>query len=164
MFVTNHALSGVLIGRALEKHPIAAFLAGVGSHLALDAMPHWGCDFHEPGGPERFLKIAKRDGIVGLGVMAAAAAAVPPRARVSTVAAMSGAALLDLDKPFKYFFGLHPFPKVVTRIHRGIQNESVDGMPNEFAYGATFAMADALVIALTRRRLRAALHQGDSDT
>jgi hypothetical protein len=40
MFVTNHALAGVLIGQVLEENPMAAFAAGVVSHLALDAMPH----------------------------------------------------------------------------------------------------------------------------
>jgi hypothetical protein len=36
MFVTNHVLSGVVVGRLLERHPVAAFVVGVGSHLALD--------------------------------------------------------------------------------------------------------------------------------
>ncbi len=44
MFVTNHVLSGVVIGRLLERHPVTAFVAGVGSHLALDMVPHWGCE------------------------------------------------------------------------------------------------------------------------
>ena len=49
MFVTNHVLSGALIGQALKGRPVAAFVAGIGSHLVLDAMPHWGCDFDAPG-------------------------------------------------------------------------------------------------------------------
>ena len=44
MFVTNHVLSGVVVGRLLERHPVAAFVVGVGSHLALDMVPHWGCE------------------------------------------------------------------------------------------------------------------------
>ena len=43
MFVTNHVLSGVVIGRLLEQRPVTAFAAGVGSHLVLDWVPHWGC-------------------------------------------------------------------------------------------------------------------------
>jgi hypothetical protein len=39
MFVTNHVLSGIVIGRLLERHPVSAFLVGVGSHLALDMGP-----------------------------------------------------------------------------------------------------------------------------
>ena len=30
MFVTNHVLSGVVIGRLLERRPVAAFVVGVG--------------------------------------------------------------------------------------------------------------------------------------
>ncbi len=47
MFVTNHVLSGVVIGRLLEQRPVAAFFVGVGSHLALDMVPHWGCEFED---------------------------------------------------------------------------------------------------------------------
>jgi hypothetical protein len=72
MFVTNHVLSGVLIGQALPRRPVAAFVAGVGSHLVLDSMPHWGCDLSEEDGPDRFLRIAKRDGVLGLTAMAVA--------------------------------------------------------------------------------------------
>ena len=44
MFVTNHVFSGVVVGRLLERRPVTAFVAGVGSHLVLDMVPHWGCD------------------------------------------------------------------------------------------------------------------------
>ncbi|MGD0393447.1 MAG: hypothetical protein ABSC41_12485 [Acidimicrobiales bacterium] len=152
MFVTNHVLSGVLIGQAMPGRPLAAFAAGVGSHLVLDAAPHWGCDFHSPEGPDLFLKVARRDGLLGLATMAAAAMAVNREARLSTIAAMAGAALLDLDKPLEHFFGLRPFPEVVTRLHKGIQNESVDGMRNEFAYGMAFALADMVAVSGARRR------------
>ena len=154
MFVTNHVLSGVLIGQAMKRRPVAAFCAGVGSHLALDAMPHWGCDFHAPDGPDRFLRIAKRDGLLGLAAMAAAAMAVDRDARVATVAAMAGAALLDLDKPIEHFFGVRAFPGPVIRIHKAVQNESVDGMPKELGYGIGLATADVVAISLARKRLR----------
>ena len=91
--------------------------------------------------------------------MAMAAMAVEPEARVATCAAMAGAAFLDLDKPFEHFFGLRPFPKLVTRIHKGVQNESVDGMSNEFAYGALFTLADAITVVSARRR--AGLHRSE---
>lgn len=149
--MTNHVLSGVLIGKAFERRPVTAFLVGVGSHLVLDAMPHWGCDFRADGGPERFLQVARRDGLLGLTAMATVAFTVDRRARPTMVAAMAGAALLDLDKPIEHFFGVRPFPEVVTRIHRRVQNESADGFPDEMAYGTLFAVADAVVIAISRR-------------
>jgi hypothetical protein len=150
MFVTNHVLSGAIIGRALRRRPVVAFVAGVGSHLALDAMPHWGCDLNVDGGPERFLAVARRDGILGLSVMATVALAEDRQARLSTLAAMAGAALLDLDKPFEHFFGVRPFPEMVTRIHRWVQNESPDGMGKEFAYGVLFALVDTAAIVRAR--------------
>ena len=150
MFVTNHVLSGVLVGRAMERRPVAAFLMGVGSHLVLDAVPHWGCDFSEEGAEERFLSVARWDGVLGLAAMAAAAVAVGRRRRTATIAAMAGAAFLDLDKPMKHFFGFNPFPDVVTRLHGRVQNESPDGMPKEFAYGAVLAVGDILTTVMGR--------------
>ena len=85
--------------------------------------------------------------------MAMAATSADRKARVATVAAMAGAAVLDLDKPFEHFFGIRPFPDLITRIHKGIQNESVDGMPNEFVYGAILTLADLVAIAAGRRGL-----------
>ncbi len=151
MFVTNHVLAGVLIGQALKRRPVAAFFAGVGSHLVLDAVPHWGCDFDTPDGPEHFLKIARRDGLLGLGAMAAVTLATDRKARLATVAAMAGAALLDLDKPMEHFFGVRAFPEFIMKVHKGVQNESPDGMNNEIVYGAVFALADAAVIAVSDR-------------
>jgi hypothetical protein len=151
VFITSHVLSGVLIGRAARGRPTTAFAAGVGSHLVLDSVPHWGCKKGDTVAYEQFLKAAKRDGLLGLATIAAALAAVDRRDRLSTVAAIAGAVLLDLDKPGKFFFGVNPFPPAVIRIHGRVQNESTDGMPKEIAYGALLAMADVVMIAAGRR-------------
>lgn len=152
MFVTNHVLSGVLIGRVLERRPVTAFVVGLGSHLVLDAVPHWGCDKSADGYRTRILTISRRDGVLGLAAMAAGALAVDRRARPAVVAAMAGAAFLDLDKPVQHFFGFYPFPRSVRRIHSWVQNESADGFSKELAYGAAFTLADALVALGSRRR------------
>src|SRR5271167_4639291 len=135
MFVTNHVLSGVVIGRLLERHPVTAFAVGVGSHLALDMIPHWGCDVNQDADKELFLRYAKRDGVLGLMTAASAAGAVGRHARPATLAAIAGAVLLDLDKPLLHFFGRNPFPGWVTRIHGDVQNESPQGLSNEMAFG-----------------------------
>lgn len=158
MFVTNHVLSGVIIGQAMKGRPVAAFLAGVASHLVLDAVPHWGCDLEAADGMDRFLRIARRDGLLGLGTIAGVTLAVDPETRSATLAAMAGAAFLDLDKPIDHFFGVRAFPEVVMRLHRAVQNESSDGMAKELGYGVLFGAADAIMIALNRsanRRLPA---------
>ena len=149
MFVTNHVLSGVVIGRCLERRPVTAFVVGIGSHLLLDKVPHWSCD-----NDELFLRYAKRDGVLGLITMASATWGVSRQARASTLAAMAGAALLDVDKPSLFFFGVNPFPKLVRRIHSWAQNESPQGMRNEIAFGAVCAVVDTVIAVGGRRRLR----------
>ena len=152
MFVTNHVLSGIAIGRYFERRPVAAFAVGVGSHLLLDMVPHWGCEQGTSDGEDVFLRYARRDGILGLITMAGAVWAVDRQARVATLAAMLGAALLDADKPSAYFFGIDPFPNAVRRIHKWAQNESPKGLPNEFAFGIACAAADAVMTIGGRRR------------
>jgi hypothetical protein len=154
MFVTNHVLSGVMIGQAMKGRPVAAFLAGVASHLVLDAVPHWGCDFGAGEGMDQFMRIARRDGILGLGAIAVATVAVDRESRSATVAAMAGAAFLDIDKPIEHFFGVRPFPELVMRLHKAVQNESTDGMGREVGYGVLFALADTIAIAVNRSATR----------
>jgi hypothetical protein len=151
VFVTNHVVSGVLIGRALESSPAAAFVVGIGSHLAVDLIPHWGCEKLPDGYTDRFLRAARRDGLLGLAAMAACAAAVDPKARPAVIAAMAGAVLLDLDKPCKHFFGFNPFPRPVRRVHTWVQRESASGMRNEVAFGAVFSLIDAVAAVRSRR-------------
>jgi hypothetical protein len=152
MFATNHVLSGVVIGRVFERRPVAAFVAGVASHLVLDMVPHWGCQLKTPEGREHFFRYAQRDGLLGLAVTLGATVAVDRRIRVATVAAIAGATLLDADKPALYFWGKNPFPQIVRTIHAKAQNESPDGMPNEIAFGLTCALADALIAVRSRRK------------
>ncbi len=152
MFVTNHVLSGVVIGRLLKRHPVTAFAVGVGSHLALDMVPHWGCQLNSEADRQLFLRYARRDGLLGLLVMVCGSKAVDRRARSATIAAMAGAALLDADKPVLHYFGRNPFPRAVRRIHPRVQNESPEGMPNEIAFGLWFAIADAVIAVNGRRR------------
>jgi hypothetical protein len=158
VFVTNHVLSGVVIGRALEGSPLAAFLAGVGSHLVVDMIPHWTCDYRAEGGHERFLRAARRDGVLGLAAMAAWALAVDPKARPAVIAGMVGAVFLDLDKPAQHFFGHNPFPPPVRRLHSWVQRESLDGMRNEVRFGAAFALVDAVAAVRSRRPSAARPH------
>lgn len=146
MLVTNHVLSGAVIGYAVHRVP-AAFALGVVSHLALDAVPHWG------GRPiEEVMGVAVTDGLLGLTAMASATLAADPRHRLSVLAGMAGAAFLDLDKPSKVFFGFSPFPVAVDGFHMRIQRESTRRMPQEILVGLT----GALVVAALSRRGRGA--------
>src|ERR1700739_4778462 len=95
MLVTNHVLSGAVIGAASRRRPASAFALGVLSHLALDAASHWG----KWRGRSAVMQVAVSDGLTGLAVMGVMAALAPRDARTAAVAGMAGAALPDLDKP-----------------------------------------------------------------
>jgi len=144
MLVTNHVLSGAVIGY-VARDPVSSFLAGVLSHLVLDAVPHWGVrrPIHE------MMHVAVPDGLIGASTMAVVTASAAPRYRMRVLAGMAGAALLDLDKPSTVFFGGSPFPRAVDALHAAVQRESPHRMPQEILVGL---VASALVAELGRRR------------
>lgn len=148
MLVTNHVLSGAFIG-AVARRPAVAFMAGIASHFALDATPHYGDWGEDESG---FMRVAIRDGLTGLAVMAAFAALAPKKDRAAVIAGMAGAALPDLDKPSNVFFGRSPFPRVVDKFHAVIQREAQHRFPWEVKVGVGFAAATLAVLALRVRR------------
>lgn len=139
MLVTNHVLSGALIGAAVRR-PLPAFALGVASHFALDAIPHWG----DWGDPRRFLKVAVIDGLTGLTVLGACAVIARPGRRMAIVAGMAGAALPDLDKPAELVFGRSPWPEAVNRFHTIIQDEAPDRFGREMIVMGALAVASLL--------------------
>ena len=144
MLVTNHVLSGAVIGAATRR-TAPAFLLGIASHFALDAVPHWG----NWDGPPTFMQVAVSDGLTGLAVMGAMTAIAPRGSRAAVLAGMAGAALPDLNKPSRVFFGRSPFPRAVDRLHAAIQDEA----PNRFKYELAAAVAFcAAAVALLRLR------------
>jgi hypothetical protein len=147
MLVTNHVLSGALIG-ATAHGPGQAFALGVASHFALDAVPHWG-DWHDY---DHFLHIAVRDGLAGLAAMGTITALAPAGKRLNVLAGMAGAALPDMDKPCKLAFGRSPWPGFVNRFHADIQQESQRRAPVEVAAAAIFATAALTVLLRARSR------------
>ena len=126
MLLTNHVLSGALIG-TLARRPAPAFAVGVASHFVLDAVPHWG----KWGSRRKFLRVAVPDGLISLAAMGAIAAVSPAERRRAVVAGMVGAALPDIDKPARLFFGRSPFPAAVDRFHGRIQREATGRAPLE---------------------------------
>jgi hypothetical protein len=136
MLVTNHVLSGAVIG-ATTRRVVPAFLLGIVSHFALDAAPHWGGWEGRP----YFMEVAVPDGLTGLAAMAALTALAPRGRRAAVLAGMAGAALPDLDKPSKVFFGRSPFPRAVDRLHKVIQDEAPHRFKYELAVAAAFCAA-----------------------
>ena len=146
MFFTNHVLAGALIG-SVAPGPLAAGVLGVGSHVAMDVVPHWG----QPDWVA-FVRVARRDGLAGLALGAAALAASARGGRVRVLAGVIGAAALDLDKPCQHFFGRSPFPPALDRFHQRIQRgrESPTRWPRELAAGT--AAAGVLIVRSRRAR------------
>jgi hypothetical protein len=144
VLVTNHVLSGALIGR-LSRGPASAFGLGVLSHFVLDTIPHWGDgDIHDN------LGVAVADGLIGLSAMAGVLAITAPADRVRVLAGMSGAAFPDLDKPSVVFFGGSPFPPWFDWFHGAIQTESRHRMRQEVLVGLAGAGAVAWQTWLSR--------------
>ncbi len=143
MFISNHVLAGALVGR-LARRPFVAFAAGFASHLAMDMVLHWG-DEREW---DEFVRVARVDGTVGLGLSAAVLATTPGRDRWPVALGITGACLIDMDKPGQHFFGRSPFPAAVDRIHARIQWQRPVGALVE---GATAAALVAGLLALGRR-------------
>jgi hypothetical protein len=136
MLLTNHVLSGALIG-AVVRRPVPAFVLGVASHFALDAVPHWG-PFRER---RELLRVAVPDGLTALAAMTLLARAAPPHRRLALTAAMLGAALPDADKPVQLLFGRTPWPAAVAEFHGRIQDEAPHRFPHEAALATLFAAA-----------------------
>ena len=141
VLLTNHVLSGALIG-ALARRPVPAFAAGVASHFVLDAVPHWG----KWESKRRFLQAAVPDGLISLAAMGAFAALAPAERRAAVVAGMTGAALPDIDKPTKLWFGWSPWPRAVDRFHRRIQPEAAGRAHIEVLAAGAFAVAALTVL------------------
>ncbi|HZJ26502.1 MAG TPA: hypothetical protein VFF40_05740 [Acidimicrobiia bacterium] len=139
MFVTNHLLAGTIIGLAWPQRAIPAFGAGLVSHVVMDVTPHFG---DEALTADEFFVVCRRDGLVGIAVLAGAVLA-SPGARRGVVAGIAGAVLLDLDKPVERFFGFNPFPRWLHRFHGWIQNEEPHRVPHEIAAGTGLAAAAA---------------------
>jgi hypothetical protein len=148
MLVTNHVLSGAVIGAAARR-PVPAFALGVISHFVLDAVPHWG----KWRGHDHFMRVAVVDGLAGLAAMGAMAAIAPDDTRVAVLAGMVGASLPDIGKPSVVFFGRSPFPPWLDEFHGRIQREAPDRFPHEVAAGVVLlAAAVTLFRARVRRR------------
>jgi hypothetical protein len=140
VLVTNHVLSGALIGLAC-RGPGTAFAAGVASHFVLDTVPHWGdVEFDE------MVPVGVKDGLTGLAAMGLVLAATPRHRRARVLAGMSGAAFPDLDKPSILFFGRSPFPARIDRFHARIQRESRDRMSQELWVGGSLVAAALLAV------------------
>lgn len=139
MLITNHVLVGALVG-TLSPSSKSAYLLGVVSHFACDAIPHYGGIDKED-----FLALAVKDGLRGLALMGAITSLTPKPARKRVFMGMLGACTPDANKPSKLVFGRSPFPQFIERFHSNIQIESLDKLKFE----QTLMIGGSLVAALS---------------
>ncbi|THJ74109.1 hypothetical protein [Candidatus Frankia alpina] len=147
MIISSHVGAGAFVGMAI-RHPVPALAAGFLSHLAMDALPHWGTG---PNTESEWLPIARRDGVAVLAAMALLTASAPAGRRLAVLAGMTGACLPDTDKVGRYFVGSSPWPNRFDRFHEKIQNEARHRLPREVATAAALTVAGTVLL----RRLSA---------
>ncbi len=133
-------LAGSVIGTRLP--PGRAFVAGFASHLLMDNLPHWGVTGAFP------LTAAKRDGVLGLGLLTLCGALAKPEQRLSVLSGMCGACLPDTDKIGEHFAGRSPWPARFDEFHKWLQREAPHRVPHEVLAGVGLA---TLAFTLLRR-------------
>lgn len=143
MLITNHVLSGAVIGFTAPD-TVGALGRGFASHFLLDALPHFGVD------DEHMLKVAVPDGLVGLATIYAVVRVTPRDRMLPVLGGIFGACLPDVDKPARLFFGRSPFPRWFDRAHSMIQPEASHRLPVELAAAAVSCAALAVLLAARR--------------
>lgn len=148
MLATTHVLTGALIGRVVRRPSRAAAL-GVVSHVALDALPHWGLP---PGTPRRrakFLTVAVIDGLTLSGVFAVM---LRRRRPVGEIAGALGGLTLDMDKPTELLGVRQLWPDRVHAVHLGVQRHE---RPSRWRIDVGVAALAALALWLSERQVDA---------
>ena len=140
MLITNHVAGGAVVG-AVAPGPVSAFVVGVASHFAMDAVPHWGVVEYDD-----FLKVAVPDGLIGLAAMSWLTRATRGSRKATVFAGMLGACLPDADKPSLLFIGRSPFPHGLDRWHGEIQREEPHRLPQEIAVAVVGLVAAAWLV------------------
>jgi hypothetical protein len=93
--------------------------------------------------------MAVPDGLTALAAIGVFAAAAPRERRLAVLSGMAGAALPDIDKPARIWFGSSPFPRAFDEFHAAIQHEARGRARYELASAVVFSAA---ALALLRKR------------
>ena len=159
MILATHAVVGAAIASLIPDHPLGAFLAGVASHFAIDAIPHWdyplrsmfrGADKGAPLALDRGLVIDFS--LIALDAFAGLALAIwlfaTPATMLTIVMGIFGGILPD---PLQFAHRLYPYEPLrsLQRFHQWIHSKTKLGWP----LGVTTQAAFALVVALAFKTL-----------
>jgi hypothetical protein len=128
VLATTHVLTGALIGRVVHR-PAYAAAAGLVSHVAMDALPHWGLWPDTPHRRAKFLTVMVRRHRPG-----------------SEIAGALGALVLDLDKPAALIGIRQLWPDQVNAVHFGVQRHE---QPQRWRIDVSVAALVALTLWAT---------------
>jgi hypothetical protein len=153
VLATTHVLTGALIGRAVRR-PVRAAALGVASHIALDALPHWGMWPGTPRMREKFLAVAAIDGLT----LSVALAVMVRRGRpAAEIAGALGALVLDMDKPAALLGVRQLWPDPIQAVHFGVQRHE---QPQRWRIDVTVAALSVLVLWATEGQSGTAIATG----
>ena len=144
MLICNHVLAGAIIGLR-SPTPAAALGVGVASHVAMDALPHWGMP------EEEYLRVARVDGIAGLALIALILPTTRPNDRLRVAAGIAGACLPDTEQVTLHFWNRRFHPAWFARLHGAVQRE------HSWAWQEPL-LATALAAAFVAMRVRQRPH------
>jgi hypothetical protein len=154
VILATHAVVGAAIASLIPDHPLGAFLAGVASHFAIDAIPHWdyplrsmfrGADKGAPLALDRGLVIdfslIALDGLVGL-VLAVWLFATPATMLTITMGIVGGI----LPDPLQFLHRLYPREPLrsLQRFHMWIHSRTKLAWPLGVTTQAAFTLAVAV--------------------
>jgi len=159
VILATHAVVGAAIASLIPDHPLGAFLAGVASHFAIDAIPHWdyplrsmfrGADRGAALPRDRGLVIdfglIALDGFVGLAL--AVWLFATPATMLTIMMGIFGGMLPD---PLQFAHRLYPHEPLrsLQHFHSWIHSKTKLG----WRLGVTTQAAFALVVALVVKTL-----------
>lgn len=145
---TNHVLTGVAIGLAVQQ-PVLAIPAAIASHFVLDALPHYGHDRHSA---KKFLTILAVDGSVIALILISLIAAQPNGWGLALVCDLLAASpdfmwLPNFLRDLSDHHTRKPYDDPITKFHKRIQwAEKPYNWPYEFVWLGLMTLAVAKLV------------------
>jgi hypothetical protein len=148
LILATHAIVGAAIASQIPNHPITALVAGIASHFAIDAIPHWDYPLRsilsKKGSPltldRRLLVDCSLIAVDGLGGLAIALSLFAQPGALLTI--LLGALGGMLPDPFQFVHRLYPHEplRTVQRFHGWIHTKrKLDwplGVASQLAFNA----------------------------
>ena len=154
LILATHAIVGAAIASQIPNHPVIALLAGIASHFAIDAIPHWDYPLRSirsranKGSPLTLdkgflvdLSLIALDGLAGL-TLAFSLFAQPGSLLTILLGALGGI----LPDPLRFVYRLYPDEplRTVQRFHNWIHAKQKLAWP--FGIASQFAFNVAVIL------------------